>query len=154
MIASLAPSPDITPVTLDTAHLPALRFHDWNSRSSQIAAYIRRLLGKYQTAEQQVHLTIPSVLTLADWLQCCEMDIIDALHELKTEQYAYLLTGIDEVIQLRDPLSRAISLDKPARRWHMFTRILKRSTHMAPRQSLWQQPVWPALLGKPSTVTL
>ncbi len=69
------------------------------------------------------HLELPSVIELARQFQCCEMDIFDALLELKNHGYRHELNGIDGPIKLWDPLYR-----KPAniRRWRVLSQsILK-----------------------------
>lgn len=96
--------------TLMLVDLPHFSFRGVTaSNASQIACYLRMLVAKHQLSESPdrlVHLRIPSVLDLAGLFRCSELDILDALYELKEESYQYSLMGLDGLITLLDPHMR------------------------------------------------
>lgn len=105
MNAILYPKPGNKTVCLTGAGLPRIRFHEWDTRSAQIAAYLRRLLQVHQDATV-ADVQIPSLLELADIFDCCELDLFEALNELKQQAYRYEMNGLDCPIRLSDPLLR------------------------------------------------
>ena len=114
MNAILSSQPAARVVALATESLPELPLHEWAAASEQIVGYFRQLL-----VEQAVHhqsaltLQLPSILELARFFDCCEMDVFDALYALKQHAYHYHMYGIDGPVFLSDPLDRR-ALKKPA----------------------------------------
>lgn len=110
-------------MTFNPRNLPSLKIHEWDTTSSQIGSYFRRLLEKYQASRVVAYLQLPSILELAEFFHCCEMDVFDALHELKQQAYSYEIHGIDSPIRLSDPLLRKPTNLKP--RWRGFSNPLQ-----------------------------
>jgi hypothetical protein len=110
------PSPDDV-TTLCTAQLPTLKFHEWAPISDQIAQYFKDLLHNQVSPQPRSWVHLPSIIELANFFNCCEMDVFDALYALKQEQYAYEMFGIDGPIHLCDPLRRVKAHVKPLPRF-------------------------------------
>ncbi len=103
-------------VTFSEKNMPLFRPHEWDTISAQLAQYFHRLLENHLEPNKVHHLELPSILELARIMNCCEMDVFDALYELKHQAYAYEILGIDTPIKLYDPLFRKPScLKKPSR---------------------------------------
>jgi hypothetical protein len=95
---------------LQIANLPELRFHEWTPISSQIAFYFQRHVFMRYPSSAFTAIELPSILELSDYLQCHEVDIFQALYQLKQLAYEYEVYGIDTPIRLKDKLPM-----KPAR---------------------------------------
>ncbi len=84
--------------------LPPLKLHEWNTVPSQIAGYLGRLIEKHAGSGAQLEL--PSLAVLAEFFQCCEMDILGALNELRQQSFTYDVHGLDTPLSLSNPLNR------------------------------------------------
>jgi len=115
----------MTILALEEGMLPSFRPHDWDTTTNQLAQYFRKLLENRLDPDQVHQIELPSILELARIMNCCELDIFDALSLLKQQAYAYELHGIDAPVKLYDPLFR-----KPSN--------LKRSTRFK-WINLWRQ---------------
>jgi hypothetical protein len=115
-------------ILFNTDELPKFKMHEWNTTSSQIAAYLRHVLERYQVSDHIESLELPSILDLSIHFGCCEMDLFDALFELKKQAYRYEINGIDHPIRITDPLLRKPSNYK---RWKVLSNtIFKPIEHM------------------------
>lgn len=102
---------------LNTQSLPRLKFHEWDTLSTQLAMYLRTLLERYQLKNVVNVLELPSIMDLSAHFDCCEMDIFDALFELKEQAYRYEIHGLDGCIKLCDPLCRKSGNLKTEKAW-------------------------------------
>lgn len=119
-------SPESFTQRVSAMQLPPLKFHDWDMVSTQLATYFRKLLEDNLVCNQVHCLQVPSLLTLAEIFGCCEMDVFDALYELKQQAYTYQFAGIDAPITLRDPLFRKpTNIRRPERRGKWFKRLTR-----------------------------
>jgi len=104
---------------LSLQELAPAKLHDWNAVSSQIASYFRQLLESKQI-ETVAYVELPSIFEFSDFFNCCEMDVFDALYELKLQAYWYEIHKVDGFINLCDPLLRKLI---NTRRWRGFPKM-------------------------------
>lgn len=86
--------------------IPAQSEED-NTSPTQIAAYMKHLLERYEESEFIRYLVAPSPLALSGFFHCSESEIQHALLELERQGYRTETTGLAEPIVLWDPLIRA-----------------------------------------------
>lgn len=91
----------------------------------QIAAYLRRILEKYEDCELIKYLVVPSPIALSGFFHCAESEIHHALHELQRQGYEFETAGSSGPITLWDPLIRrkALKRDEPTA-WQVFCQSL------------------------------
>jgi hypothetical protein len=96
---------------------------EWNTPT--IAAYLRRLLEKYEESEFIKYLVAPSPNRLSNFFHCDESDIYHALQELELQGYATESSGDFNPIILWDPLirQRTIRHQEP-NTWQLFSDML------------------------------
>lgn len=94
-----------------TDQLPPFKGNPHQSRVVQFSAYFKKLM----TDNGSSTLMLPSVLQLAQFFNCCELDILDTLYELKQQGYQYDMPDFNGLITLRDTLGHSPSakISKP-----------------------------------------
>ena len=98
---------DCPPVTLDLEDLPKFRLDRKRSHVEQIARYLRGLLHHPSVRTQkEMHVMLPAVLDLLPFFRCSELDLLDALIQLKDDDYHYEIHALDAPLHLYDPLNR------------------------------------------------
>ncbi len=98
--------------------LPSFRPRKHETRTIQIRDYLAHLVERAQQGHHKAaYLQIPSILELTVFFGCCEMDVFDALFEMKKDHYRYELLGIDAPVKLWDPLNRTAH---PRKRWFIL----------------------------------
>jgi hypothetical protein len=107
-------------IQLNEPALQGIKFHEWSPVSAQLARALRGILGEAVQEHEMVEMQLTSILALSEILGCCEMDVFDALYELKHQYYSYQLHGIDSPILLWDPLKRTSGKQLKARRFRWF----------------------------------
>jgi len=99
---------------------------DWNdSDASTIAAYLRRLLEKYEESEFIKYLIAPSPTALSGFFHCEEEAIYQALQELERQGYETETCGNAGPITLWDPLIRRKTVrHQEPNAWQLFYDML------------------------------
>jgi hypothetical protein len=105
-------------VELQLEYLPLLKLQAVHPIVPQVAQYFRQLLEKHPI---RTYLKLPSIMELSGLFHCGEMDIYDALYQLKQEFYNYEMHGVDGPILLQDPLIRKIANEA---QWKEFSKAL------------------------------
>ncbi len=80
--------------------LPAFEFDTNQSYATQYANYFKNLLLNPSSS----HIIIPTATELSIFFNCCELDILDALYEIKEQGYEYDMYGISSLITIKDKL--------------------------------------------------
>lgn len=93
-------------IKFEIKNLPPVRLHEWSTVPEQINIYLRKLLENHQQPNRISSLQLPSILDLAVFFHCCELDVFEALQVLKKQAYNYEVHGIDSPIFISDPLCR------------------------------------------------
>lgn len=95
----------------------------WDELSNipNIAAYLRRMLERYEESEFIKYLVLPSPVALSGFFHCTEDDIHQALQELQRQGYELELAGSTEPIMFWDPLIRRNSRPRQTMNsWELF----------------------------------
>ena len=104
---------------------PAAAYNREEPATPRIAAYLRRILERFEDSDFIKYLVVPSPIALSGFFHCTEREIHDALHELQRQGYEYETGGSSAPITLWDQLIRR----KTARReepspWNFFYQSL------------------------------
>jgi hypothetical protein len=105
---------------------PAHLNEDFDS-IQQISAHLRQQLERCGTGNPPT-IGLPSAMELSYFYERNVLDVLDALFELKKQQYEYSINGLDAEILLWDPTSRRRrAVHNP---WHTLIIPVNALTHM------------------------
>ena len=89
---------------LDIEQVPIETFQNFNS-PHHIAMHMKSMLEQYGSSSPK-SLKLPSIFDLSAFYNRKLSVILEALFELQTEQYDYIMHSMDEEFILFDPLDR------------------------------------------------
>jgi len=94
-----------SPRQIPIQDLPAPRFPHGEVTSVQLADYFQQLfhIQKDHPKTFKTEVELPSVVKLAEFFFCSELDILDALQDLKQQGYDYRLQGLTRPFQILLP---------------------------------------------------
>jgi hypothetical protein len=104
----------------------------WNQEqagASEIAAYLRRLLERYEESELIQYLVVPSPVALSGFFHCSESQVQEALGELQRQGYDVESTGSLGPLTLWDPLVRQKTHRPQHNSWDLFYEAFFPSSH-------------------------
>jgi len=94
----------------------------------QISAHLRQQLERYGAGNIPT-IELPSAMELSYFYERNVLDVLDALFELKKQQYEYSMNGLDAEILLWDPINRRRrEVHNP---WYTLIRPVNALTHHA-----------------------